>query len=147
MDTIRTILEKKGHHIISVQPSVSILDAIRTLAGQGVGALLVMEESGKLVGIFTERDVLRQVAKNPETLTTTQVSEIMTRELIVGVPDDELDYVSNVMTENRFRHLPVLENGTVVGLISIGDVVKTLKRAKDYENHLLKDYISGSYPA
>jgi CBS domain-containing protein len=108
-----------------------------------VGALLVEEGDGRDVGIITERDVLRECHHRSDQLRQIPVREAMSKDLIIGLPDDELGYTMGVMTKNRVRHLPIVDSGRVVGMISIGDVVKASLDEVEYENHYLKEYISG----
>lgn len=141
---IRSLLEKKGYELVTVPPSLSLLDAIRLLVAHNIGSVIV-EDDNRVRGILTERDVLRQAAKSPEALSRIGVEEIMTREVVVGVPDDTLDYVMEIMTRNRIRHLPVVEDGWLVGIVSIGDVVDALRKDVEAENRYLRDYIQGKF--
>jgi CBS domain-containing protein len=139
---IRDILRIKGHEVITVGPEQPVLAAIRILAEHRIGALVVRDQ-GEIVGIISERDVLNLAAGDPARLEDTLVSDIMTSNVIVGVPEDDLDYVMNIMTQNRIRHLPIMEGERLVGLVSIGDVVNAVRRAVEAENRHLKDYIQG----
>jgi uncharacterized protein len=139
---IRDILRIKGHDVITVGPEQPVLTAVRILAEHRIGALVVRDQ-GEIVGIISERDVLNLAAGDPARLEDTLVAEIMTSNVIVGVPEDDLDYVMNIMTQNRIRHLPIMEGERLVGLVSIGDVVNAVRRAVESENRHLKDYIQG----
>lgn len=139
---IRDILRQKGGHVVTIEPRQTVHDAIRTLVKHKIGGLVVTE-ADSIVGIITERDILREGAARCESLKETPVADIMTKDVIIGVPDDDLDYVMGIMTKNRIRHLPVLENEKLVGIISIGDVVNSHLRETEFENRLLKDYIHG----
>lgn len=139
---MREILAAKGTDVVTVRPDQTVHEAMRLLVAHNIGAVLVTVGT-ELVGILSERDVLRLGARNPEALTTTRVEGAMTRELVVGVPEDEVDYVMSVMTENRIRHLPILEDGQLAGIVSIGDLVNSLRRGAEVENRYLKQYIRG----
>ncbi|NUM47419.1 MAG: CBS domain-containing protein [Anaerolineales bacterium] len=120
---IRDILARKGGQVHTIQPHQTIKDALQVLNTNNIGGLLVLDETGKLAGILTERDVLRFVAQdNPDF--STPVHEVMTKNLVVGAPQDDVQNVAHTMTEKRFRHLPVVENGKLMGIVTIGDVMK-----------------------
>jgi CBS domain-containing protein len=125
MKTLQQVLNDKTHQgIISISPENTVYDALITMAEHNIGALVVMKED-KLVGIVSERDYARQVALNNKNSKTTPVSEIMTSNLITAKPDDSLDSAMNTMSSKRIRHLPVLdEEGAMVGMLSVGDIVK-----------------------
>lgn len=139
---IRDVLRSKGHDVVTVAPDQTVLTAVRILAERRIGALVV-RTADEIVGIISERDVLNLVAGDPARLSTTLVSDAMTTNVIVGVPEDDLDYVMNIMTENRIRHLPVVDDGELAGLVSIGDIVNAVRRSVESENRHLKDYIQG----
>ena len=140
---IRDILGSKGREVVTVSPEETVLDAVCTLVGHRIGAVVVVQEE-EILGILSERDVLRLTARSPDQLRTTPVRELMTTELVVGVEDDSLDYVMGIMTRNRVRHLPVVEERRLVGIVSIGDVVNAMRREVEGENRHLKDYIQGA---
>jgi uncharacterized protein len=139
---IRDILRTKGHDVITIAPDQPVLAAVRVLSEHRIGALVVRSEGG-IDGIISERDVLNLAAGDPARLTDTPVADVMTSNVIVGVPEDDLDYVMNIMTNNRIRHLPVVEGERLVGLVSIGDVVNAVRRSVEAENRHLKEYIQG----
>ncbi len=138
---IRDILRSKGVEVMTIRPEATIHDAMTMLVHHRIGSLMVIDERGKIVGIITERDILRECAARSEQVKETRVQEVMTRNLIIGVPDDEIGYVMWIMTQNRIRHLPVMANEKLEGLISIGDVVKAQLEESEFENRYLKDYI------
>ncbi len=140
---VRDILRKKGNHVVTIEPQRTVQDAIRSLVASNIGALVVTNSDDQVVGIFTERDVLREAAVRPDQLSETLVGDVMTRSVVIGVPEDAIEYVMGIMTQNRIRHLPVLEDDQLVGIISIGDVVNAQLRETEFENRLLKDYIQG----
>ncbi len=120
---VSRILATKGMDVITIRPEQSIREAIALLAKHNIGALVVVAETDKPVGILSERDIIRATANNEQVFSQT-VSELMTKNVITGLPQDELRAVANAMTEKRFRHLPIMDKGKLVGIISIGDVVK-----------------------
>ncbi len=138
---LRDILRVKGHHVYTVRPDQTVQEAVRILMQHRVGALLVEDDQGSAVGIISERDVLRECVDRAAELWRIPVREAMTRDLIIGVPDDEIGYTMGIMTQNRIRHLPVMDSGRVVGMVSIGDVVKATLDETEYENRYLKEYI------
>ena len=121
---VRTILATKGATVVTVRPQQSLREAARLLAEHNIGALVAVNEPNEIVGIISERDIIRAAARLDEALSR-PVSEIMTKEVIVGLPNDDLIAVANAMTEKRFRHLPIVERGEMVGIISMGDIVKS----------------------
>jgi CBS domain-containing protein len=151
---ISDILRQKGPHVVTIEEHVTVHDAIRELNHHGIGALIVTGEGGKISGIITERDILRECGERCTHLTGSLkpgespcpalVQDAMTRDLVIGVPDDDLGYVMGIMTKNRVRHLPVLDDGELVGIVSIGDVVKAHVEETEFENRQLKDYIRGA---
>lgn len=120
---ISTILATKGTKVFTVTPTQSIREAIKLLAEKRIGAAVVVDESGKPIGIVSERDIIRAAAQN-ETLFGDSVRTIMTKDVIIARPNDDVHAVEKTMTVRRFRHLPVMDRGELVGIISIGDVVK-----------------------
>ena len=141
MMKLRDILRVKGHHVYTVRPDQTVQDAVKILMQHRVGALLVEDAERRAVGIITERDVLRECVDRAAELGRVPVREAMTRDLIIGVPDDEIGYTMGIMTQNRIRHLPVMDGDHVAGMISIGDVVKATLDETEYENRYLKEYI------
>jgi CBS domain-containing protein len=120
---IQSILAKKGTHVVTIDSRRTIREALATLVQYNIGALVVLNETGQPVGILSERDIVRAAAIN-EALFTLTVSALKSREIIIGVPDDDLQVVAHTMTEKRIRHIPVMDQGQLVGIVSIGDVVK-----------------------
>ena len=139
---IRDILRTKGNDVITVAPDQPVRAAVQVLSEHRIGALVV-RSGDEVNGIISERDVLNLVARDPGGVDGTSVEEVMTRDVIVGVPDDDLDYVMNIMTENRIRHLPIVTDLGLEGIVSIGDVVNAVRRSVESENRHLKDYIHG----
>ncbi|MBW1635287.1 MAG: CBS domain-containing protein [Deltaproteobacteria bacterium] len=143
---VKDILAKKGRQVITVRETTTVHNAMSIFAANRVGSLLVVDKNDTILGIIAARDVLMAVMKDLQGITEISVDKIMTKDLIVATEDDDIDYIQAVMTENRIRHLPVLDGRELKGLVSIGDVVKALLKAKDVENHYLKDYIADKYP-
>jgi len=145
---LKDILQGHGkRQIIGVEPNCTVREAMQLIVKKKIGALLVQENKQKLVGIITERDILWHMFDNEESVFDKMVEDIMTRKVIVGIPDDDIEVAEQFMTFNRFRHLPVVEGDKVVGLISIGDLVKSQIGSLKVENRYLTDYITGKYPA
>lgn len=139
---IKDILSTKGFTVVGIDPKKTLKDALATMVEKRVGALVVRGENGALQGIVTERDIMRAVhAEVP--LGERSVEEVMTREVVTGSPEDHVEYAMNEMTEGRFRHMPILEGDNLLGVLSIGDIVRAERdRAKDNVDELWK-YISG----
>ncbi|NLG85461.1 MAG: CBS domain-containing protein [Firmicutes bacterium] len=141
------LLREKGQEVITVPATATAYEAMGKLVEHRIGSVVVVDETGFPVGIITERDFLRLSYEHGEKLRGMKVAEIMTRDLLVGIPTDTLEYAMSIMTTNRLRHLPIVSGRELVGIISIGDVVKALLKETEATNRYLKDYISGSYPA
>jgi CBS domain-containing protein len=139
--TVRDILRQKGPALHSVHPEQCVHDAVQLMNTHHIGALLVLDADGKLLGIATERDILRECLHRAELLKQTKVGDIMTKNLIIGVLDDELNYVMGVLTKNRIRHLPIMDGQRVAGLISVVDLIKAALEEMEFENRYLLDYI------
>jgi len=139
---VNDILRGKGSTIETTTSQTSLMDAINQLNEHNIGSLLVMDND-QVVGIITERDVLHAVDDDVEKLHRLTVDDVMTKDLITCGPDANLDKIMVLMTEKRIRHLPVLDDGKLLGLISIGDVVKGRLREIETEAQDLKDYIRG----
>lgn len=142
MRTVSQLLDDKGRQIIAIDPASPVLEAIRRMAEHGVGALLVMEHN-RLVGIVSERDYARKVILKGRSSADTRVSEIMTADVLSVGPERSVHGCMRLMTEHRIRHLPVLEDGVVVGMLSIGDLVKSVIEDQQQEIAQLQQYISG----
>jgi CBS domain-containing protein len=125
--TIASLLAKKGPKVVTVQPEQTIRQALGLLAEHNIGALVAVDPGGRPIGILSERDIVRTAARDDSSVFAKTVSALMTKDLIVGVPQDDLESVGQTMTDKRIRHLPVVDQGRLVGIISIGDVVKALR--------------------
>ena len=140
---VRDILAIKGPQVHTIDPDRTVLEAVALLVQHGIGALLVRDGRGVVVGIITERDVLRECRDRSPALDRIRVAEVMTKDLVICVPEDEVDYAMGIVTKNRVRHLPVMDADRVAGMISIGDLVKASLEAAEYENRYLREYIQG----
>lgn len=120
---VRLILAKKGMTVITITPDKKIRQAVVLLTEKNIGALVVVDENQQPVGIISERDIIRRAAID-ENLFSLTVADLMTRQLITGLPNDEAFSIAHTMTEKRFRHMPILEDGKLVGIVSLGDIMK-----------------------
>ena len=142
MKTVRDILNSKGHEVWSVTSADSVFEAVKLMAEKSVGALLVMDE-GKLVGIITERDYARKIILAGKSSRNCVVGDVMTRKVLCVTPERAVDECMALMTDQRARHLPVLEQKQVIGVISIGDLVKAMISEQQFLIDQLQHYISG----
>jgi len=142
--TLAVLLEMKGSAVYSIAPDASVLEAIQLMSERGIGAVLVMNGDA-LVGIVSERDYTRKVVLQGRASKDTRVEEIMTSDVITATPELTLEQAMRLVTERRIRHLPVTREGRVVGVVSIGDMVKTLLSLQKETIEQLKHYIGGGY--
>ena len=138
---IRDILREKGPTVITIAPELPLQEALHVLAENNIGALVVFD--GRIRGIISERDLLRRAARDLQGLARAQVRDAMTVDVITAAPAADIRDVMDTMTEHRIRHLPVLDGGHLVGIISIGDVVNALRNTVENENRFLHAYIHG----
>ena len=138
--TVRGILDAKGHHVESVEPGAKLSAAIKRLVERKIGALLVMDK-GHMEGILSERDIVRVLGERGAQVLDEPVSAVMTRKVVFCKPSDTVSAIMEMMTLGKFRHLPVIHDGSVVGLISIGDIVKQRVQEYETEQEALRDYI------
>lgn len=142
MMTLAELLKRKGNKAITVPESASLAEAIRVMHQNRVGSVLVPADGGKPVGIITERDILRLFAEGKNDFEKLLVKDCMTTHLIFGKPDDRIHEIMNIMTERRFRHLPVIQEGQIIGVVSMGDLVKAKLEETTVEAQALRQYIS-----
>ena len=142
MTTVAQLLDSKGRYVWSVSPKDFVYDAIKLMAEKGIGALLVME-GNKLVGILSERDYARKVILKGKSSKQTPVDDIMTKDVLFARPEQNIEECMAIMTDKHIRHLPVIEEGKVVGMVSIGDLVKTIIAEQKFTIEQLEHYISG----
>ncbi|HEX9592736.1 MAG TPA: CBS domain-containing protein [bacterium] len=145
-DPLWMLLEEKGRVVHSVAPDTTVVDAVNAMNAHRLGAVLVVEQ-GEPVGIFTERDVLRRVVTPGLPPASTLVGDVMTREVIVVTPTTTVEEAMAIVTEKRCRHLPVVEQDRVTGMISIGDLTRWVTRGHVFELQQLINYITDKYPA
>jgi CBS domain-containing protein len=141
MKTVRDVLKGKGAQVWSVAPDLTVYDTLKLMAEKEIGAVLVMD-GGRLVGIFSERDYARQVILKGKTSKDTPVREVMTARVVFVRPDQSIEECMALMTDKRIRHLPVMENNVLAGVLSIGDVVKAVISEKEFIIEQLATYIS-----
>ena len=142
MKLVKHLLDAKGRNVISIAPDASVFDAIKVMADESIGSLVVMDENGKLAGIVTERDYARKVIVMGRSSKDTQVAEIMTTDVLTAASDHTVNACMEIMTERKIRHLPVVEDGRVIAMISIGDLVQAIIADQKEEIEHLEHYIS-----
>ena len=143
---VKDVLKNKKREIVTVEASTDLLTAMELLINNEVGCLPVLGYSGQLIGIISDKDIFHAVFENQDNFGSLKVSNLMTTDLLVGLAEDEIDYIGGVMTENKVRHIPIVEKDKLVGLISLGDVVKAEIKRMQIENRYLKLYLEGNYP-
>ena len=141
--TVNQILSTKGKEVHSIVSTITVYDALKVMGEKNIGAVLIIEDN-VLKGVFSERDYARKIILKDKSSKKTHVSEIMEKEVFTVKPSDNLDYCMELMTARRIRHLPVLENDTIIGVVSIGDVVKAIIEVQKNTIQHLDSYISGS---
>ena len=142
MFTVRDILREKGDQVFAISPDASVYEALKEMEAKNVGALLVFEGKA-LVGIISERDYARKIILRQKHSQNTPVRDVMTTEMLTVTPDKRLDECMQLITDKRIRHLPVIENEAVAGVISIGDIVKGIIEHKEFVIEQLERYIKG----
>ena len=144
METVSELLAHKGNQTVTISPDSTVYDAIKLMSDRNIGAVLVVEPDDTMIGILTERDYARKIVLTGKSSKTTPVSDIMTRNVVYVKPAHTVEEAMAIMSDHRCRHLPVLDEDQLVGLISIGDVVRSMIHEKDFVIDQLKHYISGS---
>ncbi|HEV8440116.1 MAG TPA: CBS domain-containing protein [Methylomirabilota bacterium] len=139
---IASLLASKGSRVITIQSGETVRYAVALLAEHNIGALVVVDRAARPVGIVSERDIVRAAAKNEQVFATSIVS-IMTRDVVIGVPHDDLASVGHTMTERRIRHLPVMDSSQLIGIVSIGDIVKAQRDQYEGELETLQTQLLG----
>jgi CBS domain-containing protein len=142
---VRDVLKTKGGRVISIDPEASVSEAVARLVQNNIGSLPVVDDEGRLVGIFSERDALRSVHNRGEGFGRTHVSQVMSNDPVTCKLEDEVDDVMGAMSERRIAKVPVLDGTRLVGIVSVGDVIKVLYEKVSSENKHLMTYIHGSY--
>lgn len=143
---VKEILATKGSRVVTVESNTTVIDAMSIFSANRIGSLLVVDKDDAIQGIIAAKDVLMAVVNHLEEIKTITVDKIMTTDLIVATEEDTIEYLQAVMTENRIRHIPIISNQELKGLVSIGDVVKSQLKEINIENKYLKDYIADKYP-
>ncbi|MDA0347449.1 MAG: CBS domain-containing protein [Verrucomicrobia bacterium] len=143
--SVTTLLAEKAHNIYSIDASASVLDAVNEMNHRGVGSIIVLDQ-GKLVGIFTERDVLRRVVVPALPADSTPVSDVMTKDVDTFAPNTTVEAAMAHMNKERHRHVPVVEGERILGLVSIGDITRYLSKNFENEAQNLLSYFTGTYP-
>jgi CBS domain-containing protein len=139
---VSDILGHKGNRVVAVTPEETLASAIATLSARRIGAVLVLDADKKLAGILSERDILHAVARRAAEALSLRVAEVMTTPVVTCDPDDTVEHVMELMTNGRFRHLPVVRRGSLLGIVSIGDVVKWRLDETRQEAEVLRQYIA-----
>jgi CBS domain-containing protein len=139
--TVKAILDRKDSDVATVEPTADLASAIKTLAARRIGALVVIGPDGRIAGIVSERDVIRGLAERGAALLEQPVAQVMTRKVVTCTRADTMSSIMELMTAGKFRHLPVVEGDQLVGIISIGDVVKYRVQQIEFESEALRDYI------
>ena len=142
MKLVKHLLDAKGTNVISISPDASVFDAIKSMADESIGSLVVLDENGGLAGIVTERDYARKVIIKGRSSHDTRVADIMTTDVMTAGRDDTVNSCMELMTEKKVRHLPVVENDRVVAIVSIGDLVQAIIADQQEEIEHLEQYIS-----
>ncbi|MDD3733226.1 MAG: CBS domain-containing protein [candidate division Zixibacteria bacterium] len=142
---VKDILKCKQKGLVTAIPNMTIRQAMELLIKNRISSLPVEDDDGKLIGIISDKDIFRKIFETRGDYRVFTVGQLMTTDLIVGLPDDELSYIAGLMTHNRIRHIPIVEKDRLIGIISVGDIVKTQMENMEVENRYLKQYLSGSY--
>ena len=142
--TIAAILKHKGYDVAAVRPDMSIADVARLLAGRRIGAVVVQDAAERLLGILSERDIVGALASSGARALDMTAGQLMTREVRTATPHTTVDEAMGMMTAGRFRHLPVTEHDALIGIVSIGDVVKVRLMQQEHEVDSLKAYVAGA---
>ena len=143
MKTVKELLRNKGYQVYSIGPDATVYEALTLMAEKDVGALLVLDSAGQLVGVLSERDYARKIVLKGKTSRETPVREIMTEKVVWVRPDQTIEECMALMTNKHIRHLPVMEEGRLLGVISIGDVVKDIISEQEFVIAQLENYITG----
>ena len=144
MPSVMDILADKGNDVYTISPSATVLEATHAMNDQKIGALVVKDSGGRVMGIFTERDVLRRVIAEEKSPNSVRVGDVMTRDLVCCPPETDLDEASRIMRDSRVRHLPICDaDGTLLGLVSIGDLNAYHASSQEAQIHFLSEYVYG----
>ncbi len=144
MNTVKELLQEKGSAVWTVAPTVTVYEALQLMAEKNIGAVVVID-GGNVVGMFTERDYARKVVLAGRSSKTTKVGELMIQDVLYISPGDTIENCMALMTDKRLRHLPVMSNGQLAGLISIGDIVRAIISDREFTIRELEHYITGGH--
>jgi len=144
---VKDILAEKGTRVVTTNKKILLVDVMSLFIANNIGSLVVVDKHNKIMGIVAPFDVLKAVHSDPGNISSMMVSEVMTEDVIVATPEDDTDALLAIMTKNRIRHIPVIDDGKLAGLVSIGDVVKAQLTVQHVQIHYLKEFIEGKYPA
>ena len=145
---VKDVLKVKGSKVFTINENATLMAATAKFFNYKIGSLLVVDDAETITGIIAPNDILKAVHEGcTENCALQKVNQVMTRNIICASEEDSLDYIQAIMTENRIRHIPIMEQSVLKGLISIGDVVSAQIKEREVENRFLTDYIEGKYPA
>ena len=139
---VASILQSKGNDVVTARPERKVAYVVEKLKGKGIGALVISEDHRTVLGIISERDILRGLAEHGADVLDMQISDLMTRDVITCGPDTGIDELMGVMTGNRIRHIPVVEDGALSGIVTIGDVVKSRLEQIENDAQAMREYIA-----
>ncbi len=140
---VKNLLESKPKEIVSAAPDTSVEEAMDVLIQKNIGCLPVLDDEGELVGIVSDKDIFRKIHETRGEYHALKVADVMSTNLIVGLPEDDITYIAGIMRKNWIRHVPIVEEGEVIGLVSLRDILKTTSKTTDLENRYLKMYMDG----
>ena len=143
---VRDFLNSNPRRLITVGSPTTVTEAMALLIENRISCLPVINNQDEIIGIISDKDIFRAAFKNPSGFTQAAVADLMSTNLIVGVVDDDLNYIAGVMTNNRIRHVPIVDNRRLIGLLSLGDIVKSQLKDVEIENRYLRKYIHDEYP-
>ncbi len=140
---VADLLKDKGKSVITITPDEPVFSAMGKLIENQIGSLVVIDAEKKLVGIISERDIMRAAYSDFDTLKSKKVSQLMSTNIIIAIPEDDIDYIMGIMTQNRIRHVPIVTKNGIIGIISIGDIVKYQLEEFQVKNRYLEEYMYG----
>ncbi len=140
---VRTLLMEKKRDLITIGPGKPVDLAMETLIANNIGCLPVIDESGKLSGIISDKDIFRKIHESKGEYHNLHVEDVMTTAVIVGLPDDDVAYIAGVMTKNWIRHVPIMEGENLIGLVSLRDIIRVQAEKREVENRYMKLYLEG----
>ena len=143
---VEDVLKSKRGKVITTEPTASIPEVMDVLITNKISCLPVVDADDNLIGIVSDKDIFMAIHRDNENFVSLTVNDLMTTNLVIGLSDDDLNYIAGVMTNNRIRHVPIVEKNKIVGLLSVGDIVKAQMKVMEIENRYLKQYIEGNYP-